>query len=352
MFDLSKIEYRVVAITPDGEQLDITDATHGLGWSEGEKELSAVITLKLAGVDYNGKNLSEVVTLMTPLIIYGGLDGSFYEVIRGTVQKCTLRETNGEQYIEITAYDEVYALRRNQASYFFTDGHTSTAILDKILTEWGVPHQLEINEVTHAKKKYDRQYLIDMIEDVLQDIKEKSGDVYFVQARQGTVFILPRGTNETTLHFDVDYNLTRTEESLDISGIVTRVLVVAKSKEEGHQKIEQTVDGKIDLGVRQVIYVRGDKTTLEEAEKAAKKILSEQGEVKHDVTVEGTDMPSIRKGDRIRVRSTSGQGYFFIKSIRHNAASQKMTLTLDEDKAMNSAYETAHQDESSSSAPP
>lgn len=215
-----------------------------------------------------------------------------------------------------------------------------------------MPFQSQVKDVTHAKKVYRQSYLIDMIEDVLQDIKEKSGDVYFVQARQGTVFILPRGTNETTLHFDVDYNLTRTEESLDISGIVTRVLVVAKSKEEGHQKIEQTVDGKIDLGVRQVIYVRGDKTTLEEAEKAAKKILSEQGEVKHDVTVEGTDMPSIRKGDRIRVRSTSGQGYFFISSIQHAAATQRMRMTLIEDKEMNTQYETAHQDESNSSAPP
>lgn len=33
MFNLDKISYRVVAVTPDGEQLDITDATHGLGWS-------------------------------------------------------------------------------------------------------------------------------------------------------------------------------------------------------------------------------------------------------------------------------------------------------------------------------
>ena len=33
MIDLNKVEYRVVAVTPDGQQLDLTDITHGLGWS-------------------------------------------------------------------------------------------------------------------------------------------------------------------------------------------------------------------------------------------------------------------------------------------------------------------------------
>lgn len=33
MIDLNKVEYRVVAVTTDGKQLDLTDITHGLGWS-------------------------------------------------------------------------------------------------------------------------------------------------------------------------------------------------------------------------------------------------------------------------------------------------------------------------------
>lgn len=353
MFDLSKISYRVVAVTSDGEQLDLTDVTHGLGWSEAEKELSAVITLKLSNSDFGGKNISELVVPFTPIIIYAGIEGSFAEVIRGNVQKWGLRESNSEQYVEITARDEVQALRRNQAEYYFVAGHTSNAIIGKILGDWGVTYESQVQDVTHAKKVYRKQYLIDMLEDVLVDVKEKGGGTFFIRAKEGSVQLIPRGTNETIYHFDVEDNLVRTEESFDVSAIVTRVLVVAKGTEEGHQKIESTVDGKVELGVRQVIYERDSKTTLQEAEKAAKKILEEQGDAKHDLSIESPDLPALRKGDRIRVRGSNEQDmFYFIKSIRHNAANQKMTLTLDEDKERNAAYDTAHQDESSSSAPP
>lgn len=33
IIDLAKIKYRVVAVTPDGEQLDLSDICFGLGWS-------------------------------------------------------------------------------------------------------------------------------------------------------------------------------------------------------------------------------------------------------------------------------------------------------------------------------
>ena len=355
MIEIQKISYRVVAVTADGQQLDLTDVTHALGWSEGEKELSARITLKLANVEYGGKLISELVQPFTPILIYAGSE-TLGEVIRGTIQKWSMRETNGEMYLEIEAADEVQALRHNQDEFYFTDGHTSTAIIEEILNKWSVPHELQITDVTHGKKVYRKKYLIDMINDVLKDLKEKGGGVYFVRAKEGVVQIIPRGLNETTYHFDMADNLTRATESFDVSKIVTRILVVAKSKDEGHQKIESTVDGKIDLGVRQIIYERGDKETAEEAETAAKKILEEQGEVERETSIESPDVPSIRKGDRIRVKSSSGESYFFIKSIRHNAASQRMTMELDEDKEKNTAaganYDTDHSDETGSSNPP
>lgn len=37
MIDLRDIVYRVVCVTPDGTQLDITPVTTGLGWEEGKK---------------------------------------------------------------------------------------------------------------------------------------------------------------------------------------------------------------------------------------------------------------------------------------------------------------------------
>ena len=357
MLYLSKLRYDVIAVAADGTQLNLTDITSGLGWSEGEKELSAKITLKVANAEYNGKHISDFVQPFTPIFVYADMGAGSEEVIRGTVQKWELTETNREVFLNLEAADEVQALRANEDDFFFTDGHSSTSILEEILGKWGVPHEIQINDGKHAKKVYRKKYLCDMVADVLKDLKEKGGGVYFVRAKGGVVQIIPRGTNQTIYHFDLDDNLIRAKESFDVSKMVTRVLVVGKQKTEGKQKIESTVDGKTQYGTRQIIYTRGDKETAAEAETAAKKILDEQGDVKRKTSIESPDVPTIRKGDRIRVRSSAGMGFYFIKSIRHNAAQMKMTMELDYDKEYTEAqglpqYAIAKSDESGSSNPP
>ena len=357
MIDLAKLKYDVVAVTQDKRQLNITDAVSALGWSEGEKELSAKITLKVANSTFEGKQLAELIRPFTPIFIYATMDGEdAEEVIRGTVTKWQLVETNKEFYMQLEAADETQALRKNQDQFFFSDDHGSKKILEEILSKWGVPHEIQIKDGKHSKKVYRKKYLCDMIADVLKDLKEKDGGVYFVRAKNGVIQIIPRGTNETIYHFDIEDNLIRTQESFDVSQIVTRVQVVGKSKDEGHQKVEATVDGHTDFGVRQVIYERGDKTTAEEAQTAAKKILDEQGKVKRQTSIEAPDVPTLRKGDRIRIHSSTGTAYFFVKSIRHNAAQMKMTLELDEDKDKNKelglVYDTNAADESGTSTPP
>lgn len=343
MIDISKLEYRLICVDPEGKQYDLTSVTNGLGWSEGEKELAAKITCKVAAVEF-----TTGIQPMTPLIIYADMGNGFAEVMRGTVEKVELIEANGEYYLSLEAADECLALRHNQDDLYFTEGHTSKAILEEILTKWGIPHELNLEEVKHAKKVYRQKYLSDMVSDVLKDIKEKGGGVYFIRAREGVVEILPRGTNEVIYHFDIDYNAVKVRERFDSTSLVTRVQVVAKSNEEGRQRIESTVDGKTEYGIRQVIYRRGDKETLQEAETAAKKLLEEQGDIKRETILESPDVPTIRKGDKVRVRSSAGEGYFFVKSVRHSAPEMKMTLELDADK---SEYDVALTSEGTEGAP-
>ena len=356
MLDLEKLSYRLVSVTPEGQQLDLTDVATALGWSEGEKELSAKIQFKLsADAKLGDKFLTDLVKPNSPVFVYADMGNGFEEVCRGNVQKWELVETNKSFALQIETADEAHALRQSEDDFYFTDGHSSTAILEEILNKWGVPHEIHIKDDKHSKKVYRKKNLADMLADVLKDLKEKGGGVYFIRAKNGIIEIIPRGSNETIYCFDVKENLIRTQESFDIGQIVTRVQVVAKSKDEGHQKIESTVDGKTEFGVKQRIYTRGDKESLAEAETAAKKILDEQGDAKHKLSVESPDLPTLRKGDRIRITSTLGEGYYFVKSIRHNAATAKMTFEIDEDKDKNKSvgvdFDTSSTDESDSSAP-
>ena len=122
MIDVRTISYRVVAVTPDGTQLDISPAVTNLGWEEGERELSARISMRLQNAYYKGKKLSEMVVPNTPIFVYAYINGIQTEVVRGQVGEWDPNYSNADDSVELTAYDEMIALRRNQDDRYYTDG--------------------------------------------------------------------------------------------------------------------------------------------------------------------------------------------------------------------------------------
>ena len=75
---------------------------------------------------------------------------------------------------------------------------------------------------------------------------------------------LPTTPNEQIWDFDIDSNLVSVHDSFDSTDTVTKVKVVGKQTSEGKQHVDSIVEGRTDIGTRQVIYNRNDKTTLEE----------------------------------------------------------------------------------------
>ena len=351
MLDVSKINYRLVLIDNDGGQYDVSEICAALGWSEGEKELASKITFKLAvDAETYDKIFPGVQTL-----VYADTGGGFVEVARGKVTKLELHEANGEFTLSVECADECHALRHSQDDYYFSPTHGGEEILQKIFDDHGVPNRIEIQDEKLGKKVYRKKYLSDMIQDVLTDLKERGKGFYFIRAKEGVVEIIPRGTNDEVFHFDTENSAVSVKESFDASKVATKVKVAGKLTDEGHQRVDAVVEGDTSLGERQIIYHKGDKETQAEAETAAQKILDEN-QTKRKTTLEAPDVPTLRKGDRIRLRAALGESFFFVKSIRHDAAKQKMTLELDEDKEKNKElglnWDTAHADESDSSAAP
>lgn len=340
MVDLRTIEYRVVCISPDGTQLDITSITTGLGWEEGEKELSARISLHVYNVLYNGKRISQMIKPETPIFVYATIDGKQKEMIRGTVKKWAPTYTNGSSSLVIEAYDEMQPLRHNQDFAYFADGTKTKAMITSILDKWSVPYTYNGPDIAHNKMVFKKSYVSDMLQKILDDVKKKNGGVYFMRAKEGKVEIIPRGTNEEIYHFDELDNAVQASDSFDSNGLVTRVKIVGKTDKEGHQKVEATKDGKIEFGIRQAIIEHQSSKTLKQAEEAAEQLLKEKGALKRKTTLQAPDVPFIRKGDRVRIQAGTVMGYFFIKSIRHNAEDQKMTFEVDEDKEKNKETKT------------
>ena len=346
MVNLANVHYRFVCITPDGDKLDLTSVATDVGWEEGAKELSVRISMKLYNGQYGGKYISELVQPGTPLYVYAIIDGESQEVARGFVEKWTPTFSNGQTVLSIEAYDEMHALRHNQDNGFYVDGTGSKSIITSILDKWSVPYDYQGPDVAHGKTVFNKKYLCDMISEILDDAKKKGAGAFLVRAKEGVVQIIPRGSNEDIYHFDEADNAVKITDSFDSSNLVTRVVIVGKETGDGKQKVEAVVDGKTEFGVRQVIVDMPKDKSLDDATKSANEILQEKGSIKRTSKLEAADLPFLRKGDRIRVKAGTADGYFFVKSVRHNADDQTMSLEIDEDKSKNDSYDTDTVDES------
>ncbi len=329
MINLRNVSYRVVVVTEGGTQLDITETVTNLGWEEGGRELSARISLKLHNAIYQRKYLSDIVQPMTPIFVYATIDKTTEEVIRGTVSMWSPTEDNGNQFVDITAYDEMIALRRNQDDRYYSDGTGTKAIITSLLDDWGVPYEYQGPDLSHGKLVFRKRYLSDIVLSVLDDVKKHGGGSYFARAKEGIVQIIARGSNETIYHFDIEDNVTDIRDSFQADSIVTRVKIVGKTIDDGHPSVEAVKDGRTEFGIRQVILERQNDKNLADAEKTAEEILKECGRIKRRTSIIAPDLPTLRKGDKIRLRSGLEQGYFYVKAVRHNATDGKMNVELD-----------------------
>ena len=111
---------------------------------------------------------------------------------------------------------------------------------------------------------------------------------------------------------------------------MTRVKVVGKENKAGQRKVEATVNGKTEYGIRQRIYTRGSDESLSDAKSAAKELLGEEGKLGREMTVQAPDVPFIRKGDLVYIISSLSEAYYYVNSIRHDADTRSMTMDLEQ----------------------
>ncbi len=348
MIDISKLSYRITCIAPSGSQLDVTSIVSNAGWEEGAKELAARISLRVHNAKYEGKYLSEIIQPGTPIFIHYDAGGISGEAVRGTVERWEPVFSNRQTSLDITAYDMMNALRHHQDDEHFREEESACDnIIRTVLGKCGVPLDYRGPSTVLGKTDFKRKYISDMVTEALKEAKKKGSGIYLARAKEGVVQIIQRGMNSPVYHFDESTNAEVIKDSFDASKIVTRVVVVGKEDEDGKPRIEATLDGKTQYGVRQVIYQMPKDSSLGEATATAQEMLKEKGDLERRTTLSAPDLPFLRKGDRIHVRAGTADGYFFVKSVRHNAEDRKMTLEIDEDKGGGAAVSSAISDESS-----
>jgi len=123
--------------------------------------------------------------------------------------------------------------------------------------------------------------------------------------------------------------MTVASDKSSISDLVTRVKIVGKANDDEKSPVEAIVDGLTEFGIRQKIVTRSEDDTLSAAKAEAKQIIDEEGHPKRNIKLEGPDVPVMRKGDKVYVKTETINGYCYVLSIRHNADERTMSLEVE-----------------------
>lgn len=334
MLDISKIKYKVFLQRENGEQLDITEPTTGLTFEENEGELAQRVSLTLANITHKGQRLSSLAKPNCYVIIKAEMGGETAdEVARGKIVEWTPSRSASKDEIGLTAYDELLDLQKSQDNRYISAGVSTKTALMGIFNDWGIGvEKYDGPTVTHAKTTFKNQYLSDIILELLDTAHKHGARRCIVRANKGKVSVIPRASNETIYCFEEANNLELVKYKLSTSEMVTVVKVVATEDEDKRQAVEAIINGKTEYGKRQKIYVRDDDDTLATATAAAKEILAEEGEPEETMSIKAPDVPTIRKGDKIKITTAVYAGYAVVISISHDASSHSMTVGVEKYK--------------------
>lgn len=331
MINPMKYKYLVAIMTADKKAYDITQFVEDVSWEEGEDQLAARISFS-AKNDKTSKG--RISSLAKPgcyaALLYSYNGGKNAEATRGKIVEWNpSARTSGEKF-KVKAYDVLYDLQESQDHVYFSAGVKTKSAIVQVLKRWGIKvASYSGPNVKHGKLAYKSEKLGTVVVKILKEAKKKGGIEACLRAVKMNVTVVGFGTNKTVYHFEETQHLTEVNHKISTTGMVTRVKIIGKANDDGCSPVEATVDGKTSYGIRQKIVSRGTNDTLDEAKKEAREILADDGKPKEEITIKLPDIPIIRKGDKIHLKTASiSAGYYIVISATHDVDKMLMTLGL------------------------
>lgn len=320
--EIAKNKYMVKALLESGEILNLTDICTSLSWGDDKGGIAQKAEIALANTKIEHQYISDVICLCTRIYIYA----NEIEVFRGIVSEWSY-SSELEKELSLTAYDSMIYTTQSKSDSYFSSGMSTQSIVESICGEWNIPLSYTWESWEHGKVPLQGKALSDQITEVLDEAQTKLDTKYVMVMVKDTLEIKPKGSNQDVFVFHAN-NIISTNNSLSLSSLVTKVLIVGKSEEEKRRPILETIDGKLEYGVLQEIVTKDTNKTLEDARKEAETLLKEKGKPEETIEISAPDVPQIRKGDKIKVMAGNLSGYFFVEGINHNATDKTMDMEL------------------------
>jgi hypothetical protein len=325
--DITLTEYDVELITESGVRYMLNNSLIGLAWEEQISELAQRATISLANIKIGEISLISLAKINCIIMIYGKWGGSRELLFEGTIWEWEYISST-QKSLKITAYDMLIRLQQSKDFKYFSAGLTTQNIIGDICSDWGIPFNYDWGQsLTHEKKVFSAYTISDMIIELLEEVKQKTGGKYIAYFRDGLLKIVGYGTNKIVYKFDGKSTVS-TSDKLTINNLVTRVKIIGKEDDDGRVAVDAVVDGDTRFGVLQEILRRDEDKTVGDAKAEADTLIKEKGKPEEDIQVVVPDLPFLRKGDRLEMSAGNLSGFFFAVGVSHDPASKQMTLTL------------------------
>lgn len=312
---------------------NLTDVLTGIDLDEQEQQLAQCATVSIINAKTNGQWISSIIGVRNRIYIYANDGEQNREVFRGFVWTKSYKTGLTDREITLKCYDNLIYFQESEDAEYFTDGKSSEDIIATFCDKWGVELSYSYDSITHSKLAL-RGNLADIITaDVLDLVKDRTGNKYIIRSDQDIVHVMPTGQNSTVYSFVGGKNIVTTKSEETMEGMITRVVILGRDDDKQERlPVEATLDGDTDgYGTLQKIISRNENTELDEAKREAEGILKESGDPKREYEVTAPDVPWIRKGDRVFINAGDIiNSYMIVSSISHsiNNKSKEMSLTL------------------------
>ncbi|WP_060210309.1 XkdQ/YqbQ family protein [Sporosarcina koreensis] len=360
MIDLTKVDYRLTLLPPNGSKIDITNLIDSCTHEEMDGEMAARVSVKMKNVKRADGWIHQHVFLDKRIVLEATDGSGWKEIFRGSIKRW---KTVAEDHtVEFTAYDPSFNAMISKEHYFFPAGMKADASIKQIAVEQGIPlGQIDGPSIPLARKMYNG-YIGDTIGGRLKETRLKGGGRFIPRSTAGKFEIVREGSNKTVYEL-TDLTVNSSSDERSIENLITKVkiygnepkpkpkkkkklakgekrekakiktvLAATPKKEDPNKdkrpKISVTVNGDTKFGVIQEVLYSSNFDNMAAAKAAAQEILDEKGKPEINRPLTHPDIPWVRKGDLIKINSGTINGDCIVESVSRNTQSRMMTLKL------------------------
>ena len=325
--DITQVGYDVELITEDGTHYLLNDALQSLEWEDQKNEIAQRATITVGNMAMGNTWLMAIAKINCLIRIYGRWGEGRQLLFDGAIWEWQYVSATDKE-LTIIAYDNMKRLQQSQDIQYYSAGMATQAIIADICGKWGIPLDYKWSQnLMHEKKAFSGENISDMIIDLLEEVRKKTGEKYVIRFQDGNLQILDYGTNATVYKFDSN-NTISTNDKININNLVTRVKVIGKEDGEGRASVDAIVDGDTQFGVLQEILRRDTDKSVQAARDVANTLIAEKGKPEEVIQIKVPDLPFMRKGDRVDVEAGNLIGFFYVEGVSHSGTTRQMTLNL------------------------